>query len=91
MTSKRTSNLRELFNSNTLVATYNADPFAIEYEEMLDEVLNTMDEYAEVYTKDDEDFDIMASQLDGNVNTYSEIYRSNGTMVGVLVEYTNNL
>lgn len=80
-----TSNTSVLRNYTNLVATTNSDAFFIEYDEMLEQVLNEMGDFAEVYTKEDGDkFVELANQLDGDVNTYSKIFVSNGATVGIL-------
>ncbi len=75
-----TSDLR---NYN-LVATYNADPFAVEYDEQMAEVIGALGEYADRYDKSDDKFTELAEKLDGNVDTYKHIYTNNFVTVGVL-------
>lgn len=67
-----------------LVATFNADPFLVENEEMMEEVKNALGEVAERYDSNDEEFTELTEQLDGNADTYKEIYKSNNVIVGIL-------
>lgn len=82
MTTSNTSVLRDYAN---LVATTNGDAFYIEYDDMLEPVLKEMGDFAQVYTVEDgEKFAEFANLLDGDVNTYSHIFVSNGAYVGIL-------
>lgn len=74
-----------------LVATFNADPFFVENEEMMAEVKNALGEYAERYDSNDEEFTELAEKLDGNADTFSYIYVSNGVTVGVLQDKANTM
>lgn len=79
----KTVNTDELRN-RCLVATYNADAFAVEYDEQLDEVMAALGEQAERYEKDDDEFAELAAKLDGDVDTYESIYSNGEVTVGIL-------
>lgn len=67
-----------------LVATFNADPFAVEYDEQLTEVMEALGNTATRYDADDEEFQELAAKLDGNEETYEYIYANNDVIVGIL-------
>lgn len=79
---KELMNTQNLRNESNLVATFNADPFAIENDEQLDEVLNALGNTATRYDADDEEFEEMAAKLDGDVDTYEYIYSNCNVTVG---------
>lgn len=75
---------QNLENENALVATFNADPFAIENDEQLAEVMKSLGEYAYRYDREDEEFEELAAKLDGNADTYEYIFANNNVIVGKL-------
>lgn len=76
-------NIENLYNKN-LVATYNADPFAVETDEQLHQVLIDLGVGYSIYSKGDEKFADLAAKLDGDVDTYKYILDSADVIVGVL-------
>lgn len=79
----KTINTSEIKNRN-IVATYNADAFAVEYDEQLDEVMAALGEQAERYDANDEEFAELAEKLDGDTTTYEYILTNGYVTVGVL-------
>lgn len=67
-----------------LVATYNADAFAVENEDLLAEVMEALGEYAERYDQEDDEFEDMAVKLDGDADTYDFILANADITVGIL-------
>ncbi len=80
---KYINNLSELKSYN-LVATFNADPFAVETDQQLEEVIEALDEGYYAYDKDDEEFEELAELLDGDIETYEYIYQNTNITVGFL-------
>lgn len=76
-------NVEDLYTKN-LVATYNADPFAVETDEQLHQVLMDLGVGYPIYSKGDEEFADLAAKLDGNVDTYEYICDGGDVIVGVL-------
>lgn len=66
------------------VAAYNADPFCIEDDEMMENVRKDLGYWSEKYELGDEDFVELAEMLDGDKDTFKTIYFSNGVIFGVL-------
>lgn len=66
------------------VATYNADPFCIEDDEMMENVRKDLDYWSEKYELGDEGFVELAEILDGDKDTFKLIYFSHGVIFGVL-------
>lgn len=79
----KTVNTDELRN-RCLVATYNADAFAVEDDDVLEEVMEALGEYANRYNKDDDEFAELTAKLDGDVDTYESIYSNGEVTVGIL-------
>lgn len=67
-----------------LVATYNADAFAVENEELMAEVMEALGEYAERYDQEDGEFENLAAKLDGDADTYDFILANTDVTVGIL-------
>lgn len=80
---KQINNLSELKNYN-LVATFNADPFAVETEHQLQDVIEALGEGYRIYDKEDEQFEELAELLDGDIETYEYIYSNVHVTVGFL-------
>lgn len=79
----KTVNTSDIKNRN-LVATYNADAFAVEYDEQLDEIVEALGEQAECYDANDEEFAELCEKLDGDTTTYEYILTNGYVTVGVL-------
>lgn len=75
-------NVEDLYTKN-LVATYNADAFAVETDEQLHQVLMDLGVGYPIY-KGEEKFADLAAKLDGNVDTYEYICDGGDVIVGVL-------
>lgn len=67
-----------------MVATYNADAFAVESNEMISEIIETLGYYVNEYFPTDSEYEDLAMKLDGNANTYEHIYHANGITLGIL-------
>lgn len=76
-------NVEDLYTKN-LVATYNADAFAVETDEQLHQVLMDLGVGYPIYSKGEEKFADLAAKLDGNVDTYEYICDGGDVIVGVL-------
>lgn len=81
---KEAVNTNILENEPNLVATFNADPFAVENDEQLAEVMEELGEYANRYDRSDEEFEELAGKLDGNIDTYKYIFANASVIVGVI-------
>lgn len=69
---------------HNIVATFNADSFAVENDEELDGVFEKLEGGYDVYYKDDEEFQDLAERLDGNIDTYEYILHNVNVTVGFL-------
>lgn len=76
--------LNSLVDESIDVATFNADPFAVEDEIQLQEVLDEADYWVYKYTKGTYGFKELAEQLDGDEDTFKAIYVSEKVIFGTL-------
>lgn len=80
----KTVGTSEINLNNNFVATYNADPFFVEHEDMLQEVLAAAGDYVEEYTSEDEEYNDLVAKLDGNSETFAHVYAANDVIFGIL-------
>lgn len=76
--------LDSLVDESIDVATFNADPFAVEDEYQLMDVLDECGYWVEKYTKGTDGFEELAEKLDGDEDTFKAIYVSEGVIFGTL-------
>lgn len=76
--------LSSLVNESIDVATFNADPFAVEDEEQLQDVINEAGYWVKKYVKGTDGFEELAEKLDGDEDTFKAIYVSDGVIFGTL-------
>lgn len=76
--------ISEDIKNNMSVATFNADPFAVETEEQEDEVIEAIACGAEKLYPGNEGFKDLAAKLDGGIDTYKYIYANASVTVGIL-------
>ena len=74
----------EELENNQVVATFNADAFAVENEEQMTEVIACLSDSKRYDLRDDE-FSEMAAKLDGDISTYRCIYASPTCTAGILI------
>lgn len=68
------------------VAAYNADPFAVENKDLLDELKEELKDtyYLSRYSKDTEEFDELARKLYASAENIKYIYAAGSVIMGVL-------
>lgn len=71
-------------NNDINVATYNADPFSVEEQDTVEEVLRNTNTWVEKYTNGTDGFQELCEKLDGDIHTYKAIYVSEKVMFGTL-------
>ncbi len=64
------------------VATWNADPYMVEYDETAIEIMNEIDEYGIEEVTDADDLADYAAKLNGDSDTYAHIYVAGGCIIG---------
>lgn len=72
---------------DNMVANFNADAFAVETDELFASVIESLGEETIAYYDEDEEFSDLAELLDGTPDTYSVVYHSNGTTLGMLATW----
>lgn len=77
MTTTNQFTVESLINA---VATFNADPYCVEYDELAQEILKEIEEYgvAELTPEDGEDYEQAKAQLELNENYTRTIYKAGG-------------
>lgn len=66
------------------VATFNADPFAVDNEDLLNELLKNTDTYVKKYTSNTEGFNELCELLNGDGNLIKDIYVADKVVFGTL-------